>query len=144
MLKTLSIVGYLGMIGGLFGLVVTRTLLSNSPFVIAVQVAALFLFGWARVVFGRRSYHVTADPTQGGLVTWGPYRYLRHPIYTAFCLFTGAGVVAHWSWWPEVCGVLILGCALIRIYCEETLVAARYPEYAQYAATTWRMIPYVF
>ena len=133
------------MIGGLFGLVLTRTLLSNSPLVIAVQVAALLLFLWARVVFGRRSYHVTADPTGGGLVTWGPYRYIRLPIYTAFCLFTGAGVIAHWSWWPGGgCGVLILGSALIRMYCEETLVAARYPEYAQYAAKTRRMIPYVF
>jgi protein-S-isoprenylcysteine O-methyltransferase Ste14 len=33
---------------------------------------------------------------------------------------------------------------MLRIFCEETLVAARYPEYAQYKATTWRMIPYVF
>ena len=133
------------MIGGLFGLVLTRTLLSNSPLVIAVQVAALLLFLWARVVFGRRSYHVTADPTGGGLVTWGPYRYIRLPIYTAFCLFTGAGIAAHGSWWPGgVCGVLIFGSALIRMYCEETLVAARYPEYAQYAAKTRRMIPYVF
>jgi hypothetical protein len=24
------------------------------------------------------------------------------------------------------------------------LVTARYPEYAQYAATTWRMVPFVF
>ncbi len=144
MLKILSIVGYLGMIGGLFGLVVTRTLFSSSPFVIAVQMAALLLFAWARVTFGRRSYHVTADPTEGGLVTWGPYRYIRHPIYTAFCVFTWAGVAVHWSWWPGVCGVVILGCALIRMYCEETLVAASYPGYAQYAAKTRRMIPYVF
>jgi protein-S-isoprenylcysteine O-methyltransferase Ste14 len=27
---------------------------------------------------------------------------------------------------------------------EEPLVAARYPEYAQYKARTWRMIPYVY
>ena len=28
--------------------------------------------------------------------------------------------------------------------CEESLVAARYPEYVQYSATTWRMVPYVY
>ena len=39
---------------------------------------------------------------------------------------------------------LVLGGALLRIYCEELLVTVRYPEYRQYAATTWRMIPYVF
>src|SRR5678815_5205020 len=98
MLKTLSILGYIGMIGGLLGLLSTRTLFSSSPLVIALQILALVLFLWARVTFGRRSYHLVANPTEGGLVTGGPYRYIRHPIYAAFCLFTLAGMAAHWSW----------------------------------------------
>ena len=144
MLKTLSIVGYVVMIGALLGLLATRTLFSSSPFVILVQGLALLLFLWARVTFGWRSYHVVANPTEGGLVTGGPYRYIRHPIYAAFCLFTSAGVAAHWSWSAGLCGGLVLGSAVLRIFCEESLVAARYPEYAQYAATTWRMIPYLY
>ncbi|HMJ66629.1 MAG TPA: isoprenylcysteine carboxylmethyltransferase family protein [Candidatus Binatia bacterium] len=144
MLKTLSIIGYAGMIGGLLGLLAMRALFSSSPLVISLQVLAFLLFLWARVTFGRRSYHVVADPTEGGLVTGGPYRYIRHPIYAAFCLFTSAGVAAHLSWNAGLCGGLVLGSALIRIYCEESLVAARYPEYAQYSITTWRMIPYVY
>jgi len=144
MLKTLSIIGYIGMIGAFLGLLAMRTLFSSSPPIISLQVLALLLFVWARVTFGRRSYHVVADPTEGGLVTGGPYRYIRHPIYSAFCLFTSAGVAAHWSWSAGLCGGMVLGSAVIRIYCEESLVAARYPEYAQYAATTWRLIPYVY
>ena len=91
LLKTLSIIGYIGMIGGLLGLLATRSLFSPSPLVISVQVLPLLLFLWARVTFGRRSYHVVADPTAGGLVTRGPYRYIRHPIYSAMCLFFLAG-----------------------------------------------------
>jgi protein-S-isoprenylcysteine O-methyltransferase Ste14 len=144
MLKTLSIIGYVVMIGGLIALLAMRAVFSSSPLIISLQVLAFLLFHWARVTFGRRSYHVVADPTEGGLVTRGPYRYIRHPIYAAFCLFTSAGVAAHFSWSTGLCGALVLGSALIRIYCEESLVAARYPEYAQYSVTTWRMIPYVY
>jgi len=144
MLKTLSIVGYTGMIGGLLGLLASRTLFSSSLLVISVQVLAFVLFLWARVTFGRRSYHVVADPTAGGLVTGGPYRYIRHPIYAAFCLFSSAGVAAHWSWSAGLFGGLVLGSAVLRIFCEESLVEARYPEYAQYSVRTWRMIPYVY
>ena len=144
MLKSLSITGYLAMVGGLVALLAMRSLLSLSPLVILVQAAALLLFLWARVTFGRRSFHVRADPTEGGLVTAGPYRYIRHPIYSAMCLMIWAGVIAHWSWRAAFCGVVVLGGAVARIFCEEKLVAARYPEYGQYAATTWRMIPYVF
>jgi protein-S-isoprenylcysteine O-methyltransferase Ste14 len=144
MLKALSIIGYLGMIGGLLGLLTTRTLFSSSPLVILAQVLAFVLLLWARVTFGRRSFHAVANPTEGGLVTSGPYRYIRHPIYAAFCLFISAGVAAHWSWKAGLCGGVVLGSAVLRIFCEESLVAARYPEYAQYSLTTWRMIPYVY
>ena len=144
MLKALSIVGFLGMAGGVIAQLVTGNLLSASSWAIAVQLGALLLLVWARLVFGRRSFHVAANPTEGGLVTSGPYRYIRHPIYTAFGVFSGAGVVAHWSWASGLLGGLVVGGALLRIFCEEVLVTARYPEYRQYAATTWRMIPYVF
>jgi protein-S-isoprenylcysteine O-methyltransferase Ste14 len=144
MLKIISIIGYFGMIAGLLGLLAMRKLFSSSPLIISIQVVAFLLFIWARITFGRRSYHVVADPTEGGLVTGGPYRYTRHPIYTAMCLFTSAGVAGHWSWSSGLIGGLVLASAVTRIHCEEALVAARYPEYAQYATTTWRMLPYVY
>ena len=144
MLKSLSLIGYVVMIGGLLGLLATRNLFSSSPLVISLQVLALLLFLWARITFGRRSYHVVADPTEGGLVTGGPYRYIRHPIYAAMCLFTSAAVAGHWSWSSGLIGGLILASAVARIICEEALVAARYAEYAQYSTTTWRMIPFIY
>src|SRR3954471_4450659 len=128
MLKCLSIMGYFGMIAGLLGLLATRNLFSSSPLVISVQAAAFLLFLWARITFGRRSYHVVADPTEGGLVIGGPYRYVRHPIYAAMCLFTVAGVAGHWSWSSGSIGGLVLVSAATRILYEETLVVARYPE----------------
>jgi len=144
LLKALSIVGYLGMVGGLIAQIATHNLFSSAPLVIAAQAGAVVLLLWARVTFGRRSFHVASNPTEGGLVTSGPYRYIRHPIYTSMCLFSGAGAVAHCSWTGLLLFLTLVGCALLRVFCEEAMVAARYPEYRQYAATTWRMVPYVF
>jgi protein-S-isoprenylcysteine O-methyltransferase Ste14 len=144
MLKTLSLIGYLGMIGGLLGLLAMHAIFSPSVWVIAIQAAALLLGVWARITFGRRSFHVAANPTEGGLVTRGPYRYIRHPIYTAIFVAILAGIAAHWSWQAGVCGGVVVGSLLMRILCEERLLVARYPEYGQYAARTSRMIPYVY
>jgi protein-S-isoprenylcysteine O-methyltransferase Ste14 len=118
--------------------------LSVSLWGIALQVAAVALAVWARVTFGRRSFHVAANPTEGGLVTWGPYRYIRHPIYTAICVSVMAGVAGHLSWKIGVCAGLVVASLVMRILCEETLLAAQYPDYRQYAARTWRMVPYVY
>jgi protein-S-isoprenylcysteine O-methyltransferase Ste14 len=78
------------------------------------------------------------------LVTTGPYRFTRHPIYTPVCLFTVPGVIAHWTWFSALLGAIVVASALIRMSFEEKLLVARYPEYAQYAATTPRMIPFLF
>src|SRR5437879_13927482 len=116
-LKTLSVTAYFGMMAGVVALVLMRSLFSRSWLVIALQVAALLLFFSARITFGRRSFHLQANPNEGGLVTSGPYRYIRHPIYTAMTLFVGAGAAAHLSWKTGLALGLVLGGALIRIYC---------------------------
>src|ERR1051325_3489923 len=106
------------MIGGLLELVAMRAILSASPFVIPVQVAAIILAVWARVTFRRRSFHVAANPTEGGLVTGGPYHFIRHPIYTAICLTTVAGAAANWSWGAGAWGGLGIGRLALGIFCE--------------------------
>ncbi len=144
MVKTLSVFGYLAMASGIVVLVLTRNLFSPHPAVIAVQVLAVVLMVWARVEFGRRSFYLAANPTSGGLVTTGPYRVIRHPIYTAACLFTWAGVAAHLSWQTALLAGVVLAGALVRIFCEEKAIIAEHPEYLAYSAQTWRMIPFVF
>ena len=99
---------------------------------------------WARVTFGRRSFHAAANPTAGGLVTTGPYRIIRHPIYTAACLFGWGAIVVQRSLVSVALGILLLLGALIRMICEERLVKQKYPEYIEYAKVTKRMIPYLF
>jgi len=143
-LRSLSLLGYVGMVAALVMLLITRSLFSRSWIVISFQAMAVLLFFWARITFGRRSFHLQANPTEGGLVTTGPYRYIRHPIYAAMCLLAGAGAAAHPSWTSALLFAVMLGCALLRIYCEETLISQRYPDYKQYSSTTARMIPFVF
>ncbi len=143
-MRPVSIAAYAGMVTGILVLILCRKLFSADLLVIVVQVAAVILLIWARVVFGRRSFHFAADPTRGGLVTSGPYRLIRHPIYTSVCLFVWAGVVARFSWQAVLGGTLVLGGALMRIFCEEALLPTMYPEYKEYARRTWRMLPYVF
>ena len=62
------------MVAGVVGLWKTGTLLSPRPAAIALQAIAAVLFVWARATFGLRSFHPAANPTEGGLVTTGPYR----------------------------------------------------------------------
>ena len=74
-----SRIGFVMMAGGVAELVLGRAVVSTSPVVIFAQVLAIALMIWARLAFGRRSFHATATPTEGGIVTAGPYGFIRHP-----------------------------------------------------------------
>lgn len=143
-LRIISLAALLLMAFALACLVVGDSLFSPQPLVIGAEAVAAALMAWARWTFGRRSFHAAADPTVGGLVTTGPYHFIRHPIYTAVLLFGWAGVLAHWSLINVLLGVLLLIGAIVRMSCEERMTSALYPEYRAYAKATKRMVPYIF
>ena len=128
-------------------LVYARTLVARTTSTIVLQLIAVTLMLWARLTFGLRSFHAAANPTAGGLVTWGPYRYWRHPIYAAVLLFVWAGVFGQAT--PPSTYVLALAVLAtvmtgVRIQAEEELLRASMPAYAAYALRTKRLVPFLF
>lgn len=144
MLRIISLASWLLMGLALLGLALRGAFFSLHPVAIMLEIIAVALLIWARLTFGRRSFHGAANPTAGGLVTTGPYRFIRHPIYTAACLFGWTGVVMHWSLINVMLGALLFAGAIGRILCEERLIIEIYPEYREYAQATKRMVPYIF
>ena len=143
MLKALSIPAFGLMVAGLAWLILRGEVLAHSVAGIGVQSMAILLMVLARIAFGLRSFHAAADPTGGGLVTRGPYRWLRHPIYAAILYFCWAAALDHRT--PEAfaaASLVTLGAAG-RMYMEERLLAGMYPDYRDYAARTARVIPFV-
>jgi protein-S-isoprenylcysteine O-methyltransferase Ste14 len=95
------------------------------------------------LTFGARSFHAGANPTEGGIVTTGPYGFLRHPIYAAVLWFTWTGVLTHLSPLSIGMGLVVIAGTAVRIAAEERQLRERYPEYDAYAARTRRVIPFV-
>ena len=93
LVKVFSVGGFLVMVSGIAALIVTKSIVSAFLPAIVAQVAAFALMLWARRTFGKRSFHLSAEPTDGGLITTGPFRFVRHPIYTAVCIFVWAAVL---------------------------------------------------
>ena len=143
-MRVISIAGLLLVLAAGAVLILVQALFSASAAVIAVQAAAIALMVWARLTLGRRSLHAAADPTEGEFVQTGPYRFIRHPIYAAACLFCWAGILANTRAASVAGGIMLLAGSAIRMAAEERLLVKHYPGYGAYMKKTKRMIPFVF
>jgi protein-S-isoprenylcysteine O-methyltransferase Ste14 len=99
---------------------------------------------WARIHIGRNWGTPMTQKDEPELVTGGPYRLVRHPIY-AGVLFAGIGTAVALSWF------WLIAFALAGIYfiyaatVEEQYLAAEFPDrYPAYKRTTKMLVPFVF
>jgi len=142
-LKWQSVMAFALMVGGLLWMFQRHELFARTLPAQIVQGCAVGLMVAARITFGKRSFHAAANPTAGGLVTTGPYRWLRHPIYAAILYFLWGTALDHRSYQAIAAAGLVTAGAMVRMYAEETLLIRTYPEYATYRARTARVIPFV-
>jgi protein-S-isoprenylcysteine O-methyltransferase Ste14 len=120
-------------------------LLPRNPDDLAVNIASLLLiaigFGLAVYAFSYLNRSASIMPEARRLVTGGPYRLLRHPVY----LFEEIGVVGlalpFASVWALLWLLLHLACQFQRMKAEEQVLRGAFPDYDGYAGRTARLLP---
>ncbi|GGR78607.1 methyltransferase family protein [Deinococcus sedimenti] len=107
----------------------------------ALGAGGLTLLVWSGHTLGRNLTPLPTPVAGGTLVQRGPYRHVRHPIYTALLLLAGSWTVARGGR-VSVAGTLLLG-ALLRHKAgiEDAALAGRYPDHAAYRARTGAFLP---
>ena len=143
-LKIGSFIAYVIAVLGIVFLFFRHTIFSDNPVAISIQAGAVALMIWARITFGFRSFHALANTTQGGLVTNGPYHFLRHPVYASVIYFCWATLISFPLAETLAAVLVVTGGLFARMVLEEKFLYAAYDGYAAYAAKTKRIIPYLF
>ncbi len=106
----------------------------------ALSMASVVADGYARVSLGRNIGFV---PAQRHLVTGGPYRLVRHPIYSALFLAELSVVLENFSWVNLVLSLIFLGLFVMKTLMEENFLRED-PAYAKYMEEVpYRWIPRV-
>lgn len=107
-----------------------------------VAAAGVLLGLWALSCNRPGNFNIRPTPREGGqLVQRGPYRWIRHPMYTAViacglaCAWAGSSL---WGWSGVVALVAVLAT---KARFEERWMLAGHPAYAAYCTRTWRFLP---
>jgi protein-S-isoprenylcysteine O-methyltransferase Ste14 len=117
---------------------------------------ALHVIGWVLIVIGfaltvatrvalGRSFTILPKPrAQSELVTTGPFRIVRNPMYLGvLLLFGGASLNRNWIGVGLTVALAVLWVGKARV--EERYLAEQFPGYAEYAARVrYRLLPFVY
>jgi protein-S-isoprenylcysteine O-methyltransferase Ste14 len=104
-------------------------------------IAGLLLV-WTFRSLGRNLTDTVVTRKEHTLVITGPYRWVRHPLYTSAALATLANSLAAANWFFFVAGCLMLLLLVIRTRNEEQNLIARFgDDYRNYMQRTGRFVP---
>jgi protein-S-isoprenylcysteine O-methyltransferase Ste14 len=128
--------------------VFTRQTVSNDPVLesigLVIFIAGLAVAVWARIYIGQNWGAPMSEKVDPELVTTGPYRTIRHPIYSGIILaMIGTAIAVSWYW---LIAVVLLGAYFIySATVEERYMTDLFPDaYPAYKRTTKMLIPFVF
>jgi protein-S-isoprenylcysteine O-methyltransferase Ste14 len=111
---------------------------------LVVFLAGLALAIWARRYLGRNWGMPMTEKVDPELVTTGPYRRVRHPIYSGIILaMVGTAIAVSWYW---LLAVIVLGAYFVySAVMEERYMAGHFPDtYPAYKRSTKMLVPFVF
>jgi len=98
---------------------------------------------WAFLAMGLGNIRAFPEiPAHGRLVVHGPYRWIRHPMYTSLLLLTLAWMMDQPFPFRMVLWVGLVVTLWVKLGYEEQLLLARFPLYDEYRMRTKRLIPF--
>lgn len=110
-----------------------------------VLIGGLLIGIWAVLSFNAKNLSVMPEPVQDGtLVQRGPYRYIRHPMYTAVIICGIGALIAHGGMLKALYLLLLVIVLCIKLKREESLLKVAYADYSSYMQRTSALIPRVF
>lgn len=83
-----------------------------------------------------------APKSEGQLVTSGPYRHVRHPMYSAVLLVAAAAIFIYNAEISKiVCWLALLLVLWLKTLLEEQALRHKFIDYSNYAKRAGRFIP---
>ena len=123
---------------------VTGPIVANG-IALAFEVVGILLGLWAIYVMKIGNLHITpAVGKNAKLTASGPYKLIRHPMYTGLLLVSLGMVFSHMTTFRLIVWLILLANLLLKLHFEEGLLLQKMNGYKKYRKTSFRLVPYIY
>lgn len=114
-------------------------------FVIGFGIVFFLILGIWAVTLMKFSFNIAPDiPTGKELILKGPYKFIRHPMYTSVLGITIFLILNDFNYIRIIFFLILLINLLFKLNYEEKLLTSKFSEYTSYKKSTKRLIPYIY
>jgi protein-S-isoprenylcysteine O-methyltransferase Ste14 len=118
----------------------------------SIAISALIVLGisillafWSIYTMQRSKLKIFPEPSEDAiLITEGPYRYIRHPMYTSVLLGCLGFILIYFNFIRLTFFVVLFIDLLVKLHLEEAMLKRKFERYQNYIETTNKLIPLIY
>ena len=122
------------------------TKLRGTGFILLLQIIGFSISIWSVFVMKIGRFNIQPEvKTEATLITNGPYKLIRNPMYSGLLLVFGAGLFESFQLIEVSVYVILAAVLLLKIMLEEKYLLLKFGErYSDYKKTSFRLLPYIY
>ena len=130
-------------------LAMVSLLIFNNPFSLgigfALQIFGVIIGLWGILSIQIGNFNIQPEVKSNSLITSGPYKWIRNPMYLSVILFYLPIIVENFNLLNLLVFIILIVTLLMKMNSEEQFLEERFgTEYLQYKSKTKRIIPFLF
>lgn len=121
-----------------------QPLLSTSFFFNLIKIISVVLGVVSLVYLNKSKLSIYPNPRKGAfLINSGPYKMIRHPMYTSILLFFVSALFSY-EFIPILLYIVLLTVLVVKLNYEELLLIKKIEKYEDYTSTNWKLLPFIY
>jgi protein-S-isoprenylcysteine O-methyltransferase Ste14 len=123
----------------------TGPFIAHNRFAFILELFSILLGLWAIGIMSNSKLSIFPDVRKGAqMITSGPYKIIRHPMYLAVILFGLSLLIDEFNVLRLVSFLVLLSDLIYKIEFEEKKLANAFQDYKLYRGESRKLIPFLY
>lgn len=123
---------------------ISGQVLPENIFLFIAEILLCLIGLWSTLLLNK-NFSVLPVPVKNAvLIKSGPYKYVRHPIYTVVILLGLIWIAGKFSVINLIVWLGLIAVFIVKLNFEEKLLSAKFSDYKNYLSTSKKLIPFIY